>query len=67
MSHTSIPPSPDDVPEVDVAEAGQAHPHTSGFEQADATASTETDTEFGEDPDVETHSAEGLGAVNPGV
>jgi hypothetical protein len=66
MSHTSIPPSPDDVPAVDV-ESGQAHPHTSGVAQADATASTETDTEFGEDPDVETHSAEGLGAVNPGV
>lgn len=62
---TNIPPSPDDVPAVDDAETAEGHPHTLGFEQNDAPVSADTD--FGEEPDVETHSDEGLGAVNPGV
>jgi hypothetical protein len=62
---SNIPPSPDEIPAVDDAEMAEGHPQTFGFEQDAAPATA--DTEFGEDPDVETHSTEGLGAVNPGV
>jgi hypothetical protein len=68
MSNTHLTPSPDEIPAVDTAESAEGHPHTQGFEQDDAAAPRdEADTEFGESPDVETHTTEGLGAVNPGV
>jgi hypothetical protein len=80
MNATNITPSPDDVPAVDRAEYATGHPHTLGVEFTDDELlvgegpGSPDMTEFGEAPDVETHSDEthsnethsdGAGAPSP--
>ena len=64
MNATNITPSPDDVPAVDRAEYATGHPHTLGVEFTDDELlvgegpGSPDMAEFGEAPDVETHSVE---------
>jgi len=64
MNGSSITPSPDDVPAVDRAEHTTGHPHTLGVEFTDDEIligegpGSPDMAEFGEAPDVETHSVE---------
>jgi hypothetical protein len=64
MNGSNITPSPDDVPAVDRAESVTGHPHTLGVEFTDDEIlvgegpGSPDMAEFGEAPDVETHSVE---------
>jgi len=59
-----ISSSSDEVPAVDTAETAVGHPHTRGVEFADDETlvpdgtGDDTDADFGEAPDVETHDYE---------
>jgi len=58
-----LSPSSDEVPAVDTAETAIGHPHTRGVEYADdetlvPDGTGDDTTDFGEEPDVETHDYE---------
>ena len=59
MSDPNLTPSPDEVPSVDEAEQVEGHPQTEGLEQLDDGSfigNGVIDSEFGQDPDVESHT-----------
>lgn len=64
MTDSNLTPSPDEAPAVDTAEEADGHPQTEGMEVGDFGTG---DSEFGEDPDVETHIDEGAGAIDPSI
>jgi hypothetical protein len=71
MNGINLTPSPDETPSTDPAEQADGHPHTLGVEFTDDEIlvgegpGSPDMTEFGEEPDVETHSAESEGAPSP--